>query len=147
MIYLYQDGNNQPSAMCSRNATISNPYFLWRMIHKLSNEEWIFVPFRILPDTTYAPGYDMFCIDIFDNLPQILTGATGCEQTNVHLIPGEYSLSIYQQASSNNLDLNNTNGIIYQTLVNVIGINQNIPITYSGQSNNYVIYDYDNAES
>lgn len=147
MIYLYQDQNNQVAAVCSRNSTITNPVFLWKMVHKLSNDEYLFIPFRILPAVTYKPSYDMFCIDIFDTIPQVLTGATGCGQTNVHLIPGEYSLEVYQQTSTSNLDPNSTSGMVYQTLVNMIGVNQNIPVTYSGQSNNYVIYDPDNAES
>lgn len=147
MIYLYQDQNNQAAAVCSRNSTISNPVFLWRLVHKLSNAEYLFIPFRILPVVDYKPAYDLFCIDIFDNIPEVLTGATGCGQTNVHLIPGEYSLEVFQQSSNSNLNPNLSQGLVYQTLVNMVGVNQNIPVTYSGQSNNYVIYDPDNNES
>ena len=147
MIYLYQDQNNQAAAVCSRNSTISNPVFLWKLVHKLSNAEYLFIPFRILPVVDYKPAYDLFCIDIFDNIPEVLTGTTGCGQTNVHLIPGEYSLEVYQQTSTSNLDPILSQGLVYQTLVNMVGVNQNIPVTYSGQSNNYVIYDPDNNES
>jgi hypothetical protein len=117
------------------------------MVHKLSNIEYKFIPFRIQPDTDYKPGYDLFCIDIDDSIPEVLTGSTVCGQTNVHLIPGEFSLEVYQQVSSSNLDPSQSSGLVYQTLVNMIGTNQNIPVTYSGQSNNYVIYDPDNNES
>ena len=147
MIYLYQNQNNQAAAVCSRNSTLNNPYFLWKMVHKLSNIEYKFIPFRIQPDTDYKPGYDLFCIDIDDSIPEVLTGSTVCGQTNVHLIPGEFSLEVYQQVSSSNLDPSQSSGLVYQTLVNMIGTNQNIPVTYSGQSNNYVIYDPDNNES
>jgi hypothetical protein len=147
MIYLYQNQNNQAAAVCSRNATLNNPVFLWKMVHKLSNEEYRFIPFRILPDVSYKPSYDMFCIDIDDSIPEVLTGTTSCGQTNVHLIPGEYSLEVYQQVSNSNLDPSQSSGLVYQTLVNMVGTNQNIPVTYSGESNNYVIYDPDNNES
>ena len=147
MIYLYQDQNNQAAAVCSRNATLSNPVFLWKMVHKLSNEEYRFIPFRILPSVSYKPAYDLFCIDINDAIPQVLTGATSCGVTNIHLIPGEYSLEVYQQVSNQNLNPAQSSGLVYQTLVNMVGVNQNIPVTYSGQSNNYVIYDPDNVES
>lgn len=147
MIYLYQNQNNQAAAVCSRNATISNPVFLWKMVHKLSNEEYRFIPFRILPSVSYKPAYDLFCIDINDAIPQVLTGATACGVTNIHLIPGEYSLEVYQQVSTQNLNPAQSSGLVYQTLVNMVGVNQNIPVTYSGQSNNYVIYDPDNVES
>ena len=147
MIYLYQDQNNQAAAVCTRNATLSNPVFLWKMVHKLSNEEYRFIPFRILPSVSYKPAYDLFCIDINDAIPQVLTGATSCGVTNIHLIPGEYSLEVYQQVSNQNLNPAQSSGLVYQTLVNMVGVNQNIPVTYSGQSNNYVIYDPDNVES
>ena len=147
MIYLYQNQNNQAAAVCSRNATISNPVFLWKLVHKLSNEEYRFIPFRILPSVSYKPAYDLFCIDIDDSIPQVLTGTTACGETNVHLIPGEYALEVYQQTSTSNLSPLLSQGLVYQTLVNMIGVNQNIPVTYSGQSNNYVIYDPDNAQN
>jgi len=147
MIYLYQNEFNQAAAVCSRNSTLNNPVFLWKMVHKLSNQEWRFIPFRILPSEPYKPAYDLFCINIDDSIPEVLTGATVCGQTNVHLIPGEYSLEVYQQVSSINLNPLLSSGLVYQTLVNMIGTNQNIPVTYSGQSNNYVIYDPDNNES
>lgn len=147
MIYIYQGQQNQSAAVCSRNATINNPIFLWSLKHKLSNLEWNFIPFRVIPDTDYKPGYDVFCINVDDSIPQVLTGATLCGQTNVHLIPGEYALSVYQQTSNSNITPSLSQGVIYKTLVNVVGVNQNIPITYSGQADNYVIYDYDNAES
>ncbi len=117
------------------------------MVHKLSNEEYRFIPFRILPSVSYKPAYDLFCIDINDAIPQVLTGATSCGVTNIHLIPGEYSLEVYQQVSNQNLNPAQSSGLVYQTLVNMVGVNQNIPVTYSGQSNNYVIYDPDNVES
>jgi len=147
MIYLYQNQNNQAAAVCSRNATISNPVFLWKLVHKLSLEEYRFIPFRILPSVSYKPAYDLFCIDINDLIPEVLTGTTACGQTNVHLIPGEYALEVYQQTSTSNLSPLLSQGLVYQTLVNMIGVNQNIPVTYSGQSNNYVIYNSDNAQN
>ena len=147
MIYLHQGQTNQAAAVCSRNATISNPVFLWNMVHKLSSKVYNFIPFRILPITTYKPGYDLFCIDINDAIPQVLTGASSCSQTNVHLIPGEYFLNVYQQTSTSNLIPSpDENNIVYQTLVNVLGVNQNVPITYQAPADEsvFIIYNPNN---
>jgi hypothetical protein len=147
MIYLNQNQLNQAAAVCSRNATISNPVFLWNMTHKLSLRVYNFIPYRILPITTYKPGYDLFCITINDSLPEVLSGASSCSQTNVHLIPGEYFLNVYEQTSTSNLTPpNDDNQIVYQTLVNVVGVNQNVPITYQAPADEsvFIIYNPNN---
>jgi hypothetical protein len=114
------------------------------MFHKLSGQKWYFVPYRLIPAVSYPPSYDLFCLNIDDSIPEVLTGST-CGVTNVHLIPGEYSLEIYQQNSQINLHPNLSDGLIYQTLVNVTGENQNIPTTYSGNSDStYIIYNPNN---
>jgi hypothetical protein len=73
-----------------------------------------------------------------------LTGATTTGQTNVHLIPGEYFLKVYSQTSSSNLNPENSQEIVFQTLVNVVGTNQNIPISYEGEDDVFIIYDPEN---
>jgi hypothetical protein len=146
MIYVYQGQQNQAAAVCSRNATLTGTiYYLWKLTHKLSDRQFLFVPFRLQPIVSYPPAYDVFCINIDDSIPQVLTGATSCGVTNVHLIPGEYELEVYQQTNNTNLNPLNSQGVIYYTLVNVIGSNANNPITYSGgQSDVFIIYNPDN---
>jgi hypothetical protein len=146
MIYLYQNQNNQAAAVCTRNAQLTNPYYLWSMTHKLSGKNYRFIPFRVIPAVSYKPSYDVFCIDIVSTNPQVLTGATLCGQTNIHLIPGEYDLTIFEQASSSNLNPALAYNAVNDNLVQVIGVNQNIPITYTGASEPvFIIYNPENA--
>lgn len=147
MIYVHQNQVNQAAAVCSRNATIANPVFLWNMVHKLSLKVYNFIPFEIPSNTTYFPAYDLFCFNINDQIPEVLSGASVCGQTNVHLIPGEYYLKVWEQTSNSNLTPPTDNNlIVYQTLVNVIGVNQNVPITYSTPTDEsvFIIYNPNN---
>jgi hypothetical protein len=116
------------------------------MVHKLSNQRFRFIPFRVPPSISgYEPAYDLFCIDIDDSIPEVLTGATVCGQTNVHLIPGEYALKVYEQYSTTNLNPALSHDVVYETLVNVVGTNQNNPTVYSGTTDTYyVIYNPNN---
>ena len=147
MIYLNQNQNNQAAAVCSRNKTLTgNVQYLWSMVHKLSNQRFRFIPFRVPPSISgYEPAYDLFCIDIDDSIPEVLTGATICGETNVHLIPGEYALKVYEQYSTTNLNPALSHDVVYETLVNVVGTNQNNPTVYSGTTDTYyVIYNPNN---
>lgn len=144
MIYLYQDQNNQVPAVCSRNGFLMDPAYLWVITHKLTGTMWNFIPFRIPPTTDYKPGYDLFCIQVSGGT-QVYTGATSCSNTvNLDLIPGEYYINIYEQYSPSNLNPNNADDIVYETLMFVIGVNQNQPITYSGTSDIFILYNEDN---
>ena len=147
MIYLNQSQQNQAAAVCTRNATLTGGtiVYLWNLQHKLSGRVFNFIPFRLIPSVTYKPAYDLFCIDIDDSIPQVLTGTTQCGQTNVHLIPGEYALTVYQQLSTSNLNPSLSSGIVYQTLVIVDGVNQNNPTVYTGGTDGvFIIYNSDN---
>lgn len=145
MIYLNQGQNNQAAAVCSRNKTLTgNVTYLWSMSHKLSNQRYRFIPFRVLPSVSYNPAYDLFCINIDNAIPEVLTGATICGQTNVHLIPGEYDLKVYEQYSTTNLNPALAHDVVYETLVNVVGVNGYNPVVWTGTSNTYVIYNPDN---
>lgn len=146
MIYVNQGQQNTPAAVCSRNTTLTGTvYYLWSLYHKLSGQKWYFIPFRLVPVVSYPPSYDVFCLNLDDMIPELLSGSTQCGQTNVHLIPGEYTLEIYQQNSNSNLDVSLSGGMIYTTLLNVVGENQNIPTTYSGNGQStYIIYNPNN---
>lgn len=147
MIYLNQGENNLAAAVCSRNKWLTGPVvYLWSMSHKLSQQKFRFIPFIVPPSYSFNPPYDVFCINIDDSIPQVLTGATFCGETNVHLIPGEYDLKVYEQSASMS---GNTNpslayDVVYETLVNVVGVNGYNPTVWSGTSNTYVIYNADN---
>jgi hypothetical protein len=144
MIYLNQNQYQNVSGSCTRNTDLVNPYFLWSMEHKLSGRVYNFIPYEVPYITDYKPSYDLFNIGVVFTSPQFLTGATQENQTNVHLIPGEYFLTVYSQVSPSNINPEYTEQIVFQTLVNVIGTNQNVPTTYTGEDDVFIIYDPEN---
>ena len=147
MIYLNQGQNNEAAAICSRNRWLTGPVcYLWSMQHKLSQQKYRFIPFLVPSTASFNPPYDLFCINIDDSIPQVLTGATYCGETNVHLIPGEYDLKVYEQplALSGNTNPQFAYDVVYETLVNVVGVNGYDPTVWSGTSNTYIVYNSNN---
>jgi hypothetical protein len=142
MIYLIE-GQNTPAATCSRNKSLTGSVsYLWSMKHKLSGQIWRFVPYQ-LPPTLTNPSYDLFSVKIdYDNV-EVLTGATTTGQTNVHLIEGEYWLKIYEQSStmSGNLNPSLAYDYVYETIVDVSMSASTKPISYSGTTDIYKIYE------
>jgi hypothetical protein len=116
------------------------------MQHKLSQQKYRFIPFLVPSTASFNPPYDLFCINIDDSIPQVLTGATYCGETNVHLIPGEYDLKVYEQplALSGNTNPQFAYDVVYETLVNVVGVNGYDPTVWSGTSNTYIVYNSNN---
>jgi hypothetical protein len=149
MVYIIQNQITQVPVVASRNnPDNSADFYLWNMEHKLTGQVWNFIPYKVPPTTTYKPGYDLFCVGVDDSVPQRLTGNTQCTgvtgTTNVHLIPGEYYLRIYSQSSPSNLNPLQAEYQVYDTQALMVGINQNIPITYSGNSDIFIVYNEDN---
>lgn len=144
MIYVYQDQINDAAIPASINKSLGSPYYLWSMTHKLSGQQFRFIPYHIPPCVTYKVSYDLFNFDIDDSIPQVLTGATMTGQTNVHLIPGEYFLKVYEQTSPSNLNPTLAYNVVNETLVNVVGTNANNPVSYSGNSDVFIIYNDNN---
>lgn len=140
MIWIYE-GQNESPATCSRNATLTNPYYLWVMEHKLSGQEFNFVPYRIIPSVSYPPGYDLFSIKVDLGSAQVLTGATTTGQTNVHLLDGEYYLSIYETPTQT-LTIPSVDNLVYQAITQVVlsGASET-PVAYSGTSSVFKIYE------
>ena len=147
MIYLNQGQNNEAAAICSRNKWLTGSVsYLWSMQHKLSQERFRFIPYLVPSTASFSPPYDLFCINIDDSIPEVLTGATSCGQTNVHLIPGEYDLKVYEQSYtlSGNTNPQYAYDVVYETLVNVVGVNGYDPTVWSGTSNTYIVYNPNN---
>jgi hypothetical protein len=146
MIYVTQGQINEMPAVCSRNSTLVNPRYLWNLTHKLSLEEWNFIPYRIPPTVDYKPGYDLFCLQIDDSIAQSLIG-TSCDLgtvANLHLIPGQYYYKVYEQVSSSNLNPNLASDIVNEGMLTVVGTNANNPTTYSGDTDVFIMYNPDN---
>lgn len=145
MIYLNQGQLNQAAAVASRNKQlVGNVTYLWSMMHKLTGQKWRFIPFRVPPSVDYTPSYDLFCITIDDSIPESVTGNTSCGDCNIHLIPGEYYLKIYEQVSTTNLNPALSFDVVNETIVNVVGENKNIPTSYSGNSDVFIVYNENN---
>lgn len=140
MIYLYEDESNNVAEVCTRNKTLPDPFFMWSMTHKLSGQVFNFIPHEFAWDTDYPPGYNYFNIGIFPNQAQSLTGNSISGITNVHLIPGEYDVKVYEQESWDNINPKLAYAVVANDLCQVIGTNQNTPTTYSGTSDVFIIY-------
>jgi hypothetical protein len=63
----------------------------------------------------------------------------------VDLYPGEYYLKIYEQVSSTNLNPSLSHDVVNETIVNVVGTNQNEPVTYESGDDIFIIYNVDNT--
>jgi len=72
-----------------------------------------------------------------------LTGATTTGQTNVHLIDGEYYIKIWEQSSS--MSGNTNPSLAYDVVYETIGVvnysASTTPISYTGTTNIYKIYE------
>jgi hypothetical protein len=139
---IIQPGQNNVPATCSLNATLSNPYYLWSMTHKLSNENWRFIPYRFTPLVNYKPQWDLFNIGVDYNSPENLTGNTSSGTTNVHLIAGEYQVEIYEQISSTNLDPALSTSKVYEVMANMQEIaSANTETIFVGTPDQWIVYD------
>lgn len=139
MIYVTQGQYNTPWATCSRNKQLSNPYYLWTIRHKLSNQSYQFIPYRIPPSTTYPPSYDLFELNIFLNQPEVYIGSN-VQCVNLPLIGGEWYLKIYEQVSSTNLNPKLSYDVVYEGTLNVLEQDPIQQIEYTGTSNTWIVY-------
>jgi len=145
MIYIRQGLQNTVPAVCSRNLIDENAdIYLWDMEHKLTSQTFRFIPYMYDWTTDYLPGYNQFDISVDDTQPQSLTGNTVTGTTNVYLIPGEYYVTIYGQTSNSNLNPTLSEEIVYQTQGLVVGANKNTPVSYSGETDIFILYNPDN---
>lgn len=137
---IFEEGQNTSPATCSRNSDLLDPYYVWSMTHKLSSRNWTFIPYRIEPSVDYKPGYDLFSIKIDYGQAQVLTGATTTGQTNVHLMEGEYYISVYE-SSGVTLNINETQGLVYQTIGQVNSSGSTEPVQYTGTTDVFTVYE------
>ncbi len=79
MIPINQAELNTVVATCSRNKQLTGTvYYLWTMTHKLTKQNWKFIPY-LLPATGaigYEPSYDQFQIDVDSGSSEVFI-ATG----------------------------------------------------------------------
>jgi hypothetical protein len=146
MILLNQEVLNEAAATCSRNKQLTgNVTYLWSMTHKLTNQNWKFIPYRI-PSVTpgYAPSWDLFNINILSGSTEVFISTGATSNVNVHLIPGQYFVKIYEQQSPTNLNPNLSYDVVYEGIATVFGVNQpqNEIISYTGTPNSNIFKIY-----
>jgi len=140
MIVLNIGENNLVYEPASRNKELSNPTYLFSFFHKLSGQSWKVIPYVSNWVESYPSRFDIFSIKIDYNLPQSLTGNTTSGSTNVHLIEGDYWVSIYEQHSTTNLDPSKSFNKVIESFGYVVPLTETNP-TYEGDNYEYKIYE------
>jgi len=140
MIQITQAQLNTVVATCSRNKQLTGSvYYLWTMTHKLTKQNWKFIPY-LLPATGavgYEPSYDQFQIDVDSASAEVFIATGTTTPVNLHLIPGHYYVKIYEQASPTNLNPLTAFDVVYEGMANIIGTNPvyNDIEVYTGNTN------------
>lgn len=142
MIVLETGKNNLVSEICSRSSELHNPIYLFSFYHKLSNRSWKVIPYKQPWTQNYSSMFDTFNIKIDYSTPESLINNTGSTDTNVHLLEGDYWISIYEQVSPINLDPNKSFNKVVETFGYVVPTNTTTT-TYEGDIYEYTIYDND----
>jgi len=142
MVVLNIGENNKMCEPASRNKEIDNATYLVSMYHKLSGQSWRFIPYVSDFTADYNARFDTFYINIDYSTPQSLTGNTTSGSTNVHLIEGDYWISIYEQYSTTNLDPTKSFNKVVETFGYVVPPTETNP-TYSGDNYEYKVYEND----
>lgn len=143
MIYLNQGDNNTVTATCSANKMLTGtPTYLWAMRHKLTNQSWKSIPYKIPPSVDYNPTYDLFTIKVDNSIPEVYTASTSANTVNLHLIPGQYFVKIYEQQSTTNLNPNYSYDVVYEGIAEVISSGTSTTeVSYSGTSDIFIVYE------
>jgi hypothetical protein len=146
MIQITQGELNNVVATCSRNKQLTgNVTYLWSITHKLTKQNWKFIPFLLPSDSIgYAPSYDLFQINTDFTEPENFIAIGYTQPVNLHLIQGQYFVKIYEQTSTTNLNPSQSYDVVYEGMANVI--NSNAPyneiVSYSGTNNNQIFKVY-----
>lgn len=141
MIQITQNTNNPMPATCSLNATLPNPNYLWYFYHKLSAQEFTCIPYMEQWTTSYPPQWNIFYLNVDYSIPQSLTGNTTTGATNVHLIPGEYFIEVFEQTSNSNLVVANSGQKVYQTMLKLTEVCTTESPYEGGFDDEWIIYD------
>lgn len=140
MIVLNIGENNEVFEPASRNKELNNPTYLFSFYHKLSGQTWRVIPYVGDWTNDYTSRFDTFRIKIDYDTPQSLSGNTTSGSTNVHLIEGDYWISIYEQISTTNLDPSKSFNKVIETFGYVVPETTTNP-TYEGDNYEYKIYE------
>ena len=141
MIYLQQGNINQPTLVtCSRNKSLTGAVtYLWTVKHKLSQQSWKFIPYRQPENLGYEPSKDLFFISVDDSQPEVVIGSFNTS-VNLHFIPGEYYVKIYEQYSPTNLQPSQSFDYVWEGMMIVNPASPINQIAYTGNSEVIIIY-------
>lgn len=142
MIILTSNTNNELYISASRYKTLNDPTYLFAFYHKQSANTYYVIPHKKPSTETYRERFDTFYINIDSSIPESLTGNTTSGSTNVHLIEGDYWLSIYEQFSTSNLNPLYSYDRCVEEYARVNVITTDTP-TYSNDNYKYKIYNKD----
>jgi hypothetical protein len=78
-------------------------------------------------------------LDILLNQPEVYIGSN-VTTSNLHLIPGEYYVKIYEQTSSSNLNPSLSYDVVYEGMMVVLSEDPIEEIEYTGTTNTWVVY-------
>jgi hypothetical protein len=146
MIQITQGELNNVVATCSRNKQLTgNVTYLWSITHKLTKQNWKFIPFLLPSDSIgYAPSYDLFQINTDFTEPENFIAIGYTQPVNLHLIQGQYFVKIYEQTSTTNLNTQSAYDVVYEGMINVLGTNAPYEeiVSYSGNTGQvFKVYD------
>ena len=142
MIVLNIGENNRVLESASRNKELNNPTYLFSFYLKLSGQKWRVIPYVDDYTADYTARFDTFYIDIDYTRPESLTGNTTSGSTNVHLIEGDYWVSIYEQVSTTNTDPTKSFNKVIETFGYVVPTPET-KTTYEGDIYEYKVYEDD----
>jgi len=142
MIILNQSQLNVATATCSLNKSLSSPTYLWSVQHKLTNQRWRFIPYQYPTTVAYNPFYDLFSIRVDNSIPEVFTAITADNTVNLHLLPGDYFVKVYEQVSTTNLNPMSAYDVVYETTARLIGTGntQNELVSYTANTDVFTVY-------
>jgi hypothetical protein len=72
----------------------------------------------------------------------VFTAVTIDNTVNLHLIPGDYFVKVYEQSSTTNLNPSLSYDVVYETTARVIGTGntQNELVSYSANTDIFTVY-------
>lgn len=116
MQIINKNSNNYLIFTLSEKVTLTNPYYLFSFKHQVEMNPINFIAF----DTSlYKERYNKFLITETTGTTTLTSGIVSLAET------GFYEYAIYEQASSSNLDLNQTGNLLE---IGMVKVNSDKPI-------------------
>lgn len=114
----------------SEKVTLTNPYYLFSFKHQVLMSSVNFIASDV---SGFPTRYNKFLITETTGTVNLTSGVVSLPET------GFYEYAIYEQTSSNNLDISNTSGLLE---IGMVKVESNLPIyrEYDNQSKTIITY-------